>query len=621
MEDKEIGFAELGIDTNFLKALDDLGFKSPTEIQQKSIPLLMSNQNDFVGQAQTGTGKTAAFALPLLQNLSEEKGKKPQALILAPTRELAMQISDEIFKFTKYNRVEKVSLCGGMSYKPQLDALRSGKLQLVVGTPGRVIDMINRGALDLSEIQNIVLDEADEMLNMGFLEEVQKIIEASGDNRRLWMFSATMPKQIKKIIEKSFRNPIFVNTKVNQVTNTDIEQSYYLVKDKYKLNALTQVLDLIENFYGVIFCETRQETKDLGLALMNLNYNTSVLHGDLSQSERTTAMRNFKKGKTKVLICTDVAARGIDVDNLSHVINYGLPRDKESYVHRIGRTGRAGNKGHAISILRREDLGRLSRIEQLQSTAIKRDRLPNIRKRKEILLDQRSRKIDTIISYFEKDRESYAVDEVFSIFSDRFDTLSKDESLKVIFNSWFRNDLRRMEELEDIELEISKENLKSARSARDSGRGRSGGRRGGGRSGDRRSSGGRGGSSDRRSSGRRSDRSESSERRSSDRSSSRRSEQRSDRPSQEWGSERKPARRSEKSPTDWGGSKPSEKRSERRPKKSSERRTDEASGGRPEGRKRSVVSKPKSTGSKSGFFTPYSKGKKSEKPNYSRDNA
>ncbi|MEE6249613.1 MAG: DEAD/DEAH box helicase, partial [Bdellovibrionota bacterium] len=330
-----------------------------------------------------------------------------------------------------------------------------------------------------------VLDEADEMLNMGFFEDVQRIIEGANPNRNLWMFSATMPKQIKGLIEKSFRNPVFVNTKSKEVSNADIEQSYYLVKDKYKLNALTQVLDMIDNFYGVIFCQTRQETKDLGYTLMDQNYNVSVLHGDLSQAERSSAMRDFKKGKTKVLICTDVAARGIDVNNLTHVINFGLPRDKESYVHRIGRTGRAGNKGFAISILNREDIHRLKRIESLQKASIKREKFPEIRERKKIFIEKKTKKFDSLAYQLMQEQENYTVDEVFEQFNQRFDSFSKEDTLKMIFNSLFKNDLRRMDELSDIELDVADENRRSSRSTR----GRDGGGRG--RDRDRRRSRGR----------------------------------------------------------------------------------------------------------------------------------
>ncbi|MAF91283.1 MAG: hypothetical protein CL674_08410 [Bdellovibrionaceae bacterium] len=482
--DQDILFEDLGLSKSLLKAVANLGFETPSEIQQKSIPVLIENECDFVGQAQTGTGKTAAFGLPLLMKLKEQSDK-PQALVLAPTRELALQISTEFGKFSKYENYNKVEVCGGMNYRPQLQALRSGDIQLVIGTPGRVIDLLDRGALDLSELQYLVLDEADEMLNMGFFEDVQRIIEGANPNRNLWMFSATMPKQIKGLIEKSFRNPVFVNTKSKEVSNADIEQSYYLVKDKYKLNALTQVLDMIDNFYGVIFCQTRQETKDLGYTLMDQNYNVSVLHGDLSQAERSSAMRDFKKGKTKVLICTDVAARGIDVNNLTHVINFGLPRDKESYVHRIGRTGRAGNKGFAISILNREDIHRLKRIESLQKASIKREKFPEIRERKKIFIEKKTKKFDSLAYQLMQEQENYTVDEVFEQFNQRFDSFSKEDTLKMIFNSLFKNDLRRMDELSDIELDVADENRRSSRSTR----GRDGGGRG--RDRDRRRSRGR----------------------------------------------------------------------------------------------------------------------------------
>lgn len=481
----EISFEDLPLSQNLKKALKEMGFEKPTEIQAQSLPALIENDVDFVGQAQTGTGKTAAFGLPAIMKLNDTQ-RKPQCLILAPTRELALQISDEIFKFAKYQKVRKVNLCGGMGYRPQIESLKHNNPQMVIGTPGRVIDLLNRGILDLSEVNQIILDEADEMLNMGFWDEVQEILAGAGPNRNLWMFSATMPKAITGLINKEFNDPVFIKTKKKNLTNENITQSYYLVKAQAKIIALYQILDSIEDFYGVIFCNTKQETKDLGLVLMEKNYNVSILHGDLAQSERQDAMRNFKAGRTKVLLCTDVAARGIDVDDLTHVINYGLPRDKESYVHRIGRTGRAGKQGSAISILSTVDVPRLHKIERVQSQKIERARLLKAPELKKIQVEKRTKKMLHFREILENHGREYHIDDIFTEFEKKFDGLDKTESLKVIFNDLFKIDLRKIDEQSDIELEIAKENRRSADSRdrggrRRRGRGRDENRSGSGR--------------------------------------------------------------------------------------------------------------------------------------------
>jgi ATP-dependent RNA helicase DeaD len=468
----DISFSTLGISDPILKSLEKMGFEKPTEIQQKSIPLLINGDQDFVGQAQTGTGKTAAFGIPSLMKV--QKGKKfPQVLILAPTRELAIQISDELENFGRNLKVKRAILCGGMSYRNQLDNLRKNP-EIIIGTPGRVIDMLERGALNLEDLGQLVLDEADEMLNMGFWDDVQKILEFTPKTRNLWMFSATLPKQIHALIKKEFKDPVFVKTESKSLSNDDINQYYHLVKDKYKLTALHRILDTIDDFYGIIFCCTKQDCKDLGLHLMDKNYNVSVLHGDLAQTERQSAMNHFKRGKTKVLICTDVASRGIDVNNVTHVINYGLPRDKESYVHRIGRTGRAGNKGTAISILDTRDVPRLRKIEQLLKTKIKQEKLIGIEELKRVYLSRKLQKIQLVKHNYTSFPEAFHVDELFDSFQEEFNDLDKEACLKILFSNMYRNDLRKMDEQNDLELNIDFKSMRS--SGRDGGRGNSRGR-------------------------------------------------------------------------------------------------------------------------------------------------
>lgn len=564
----EISFQDLPLSQDIQKALKEMGFEKPTEIQAQSLPALIENDVDFVGQAQTGTGKTAAFGLPAIMKLDNES-RKPQCLVLAPTRELALQISEEIHKFTKYQRIRKIELCGGMSYRPQLESLKHKNPQMVIGTPGRVIDLLNRGVLDLSEVKQIVLDEADEMLNMGFWDEVQEILAGANPARNLWMFSATMPKAISTLIKKEFKDPVFIKTKTKNLSNDNIKQSYYLVKARSKVTALYQILDSIEDFYGVIFCNTKIETKDLGMALMEKNYNVSVLHGDLAQTDRQDAMRAFKQGRTKVLLCTDVASRGIDVEDLTHVINFGLPRDKESYVHRIGRTGRAGKEGTAISILSNVDVPRLAKIERVQAQKIERARLLKGPELKKIHIEKRTRKMAHFRELLESHEREYHIDDLFTAFEDKFSGLDKTDSLKVIFNDLFKIDLRKIDEQSDIEQEVANENRRSAGSDR-------GGRRSrdrrdrrdrGDRSGDRRERrsrdrGERGG--ERR--GERSERSGTGRRKSASRDHNGRAES-------PYGSNRKSSygERSERS----GGS----DRPKRRSSESSDRRTESGVGG------------------------------------------
>lgn len=492
----DILFSDLSLKPELQKALSKLNYTHPTEIQLKSVPLLTSRACDFVGKAQTGTGKTAAFALPCLHQLNMDQDS-PQALILAPTRELAQQIATEMNKFSEFMKVRYCVLVGGEGYRHQIQNLKSKKPQIVIGTPGRVIDMHNKGFLDVSEINNFILDEADEMLSMGFWDDVEFLIENANPNKQMWMFSATLPKPIKNLIDKSFQDPQFVEIDSKQVSNKNIDQSYVLIKDKYKVNALERILSTIDDFYGIIFCNTKLDTKNIGLKLMDKNYNVSVLHGDLAQSERESALRAFKKKQTRVLVCTDVASRGIDIDSISHVINFGLPRDKEAYIHRIGRTGRAGKDGTAVSILDRTDFDRLQKIERLLKQRIEKRAMPSNEQMKRRVLDVKMERVEKIKHNYLGFPESFSVDSLYEDFETSFKDLSKEESLKVIFSELFRNDLRRIDEQEDIELNMERSN---DRGGRDRGRtrGRRGGsgrdeRRGGGR---RASSSGRGRSRD-----------------------------------------------------------------------------------------------------------------------------
>ena len=378
-------FSDLPIDKNIIKALDEKNFSELFEIQEKSIPVLLENETDFVGQAQTGTGKTAAFGLPLLSKIGESFNHI-QGLILAPTRELATQIQDELKEFSKYTKIRTSVVYGGTPIRDQIKDLKRKKPQILVGTPGRVLDLISRGFIDLSKTQYAVCDECDEMLNRGFIEDVQEILDLLSGNRNIWMFSATMPKPVLKVVQEFLNTPHMVSVQRKSVSSQNIEQGYYLVPRNNKVKALCSLFDSMEDFYGMIFCKTKIEAKIVSEELTAWGIPCSSLHGDMAQDQRTHTMKRFKKKDIILLVCTDVAARGIDVNDLTHVINFGLPQDFESYVHRIGRTGRAGNSGTALTFISPDEKGRLSRLEKFIKAPIKRNRLPKVSDIKKVLL-------------------------------------------------------------------------------------------------------------------------------------------------------------------------------------------------------------------------------------------
>ncbi len=370
-------FTELGLRASTLEALNKLGFADATEIQAQAIPLLLADDIDFIGQAQTGTGKTAAFLLPLFEKL-DPKARHVQALILAPTRELANQIEGEIAKFTTTgDKVRSLSVYGGTPISGQLRSLRAAAPSIVVGTPGRVQDLIDRGALKLEEVRYVVLDEADEMLDMGFFDDVQAII-ANSPNKKVWMFSATMPGPIQDLVKRHFNDPKIVKVTKQQLTTNAVEQTYLVARPGDMVEALCRYLDSIDDIYGLVFTRTKLGAQQLADALNSRGYATDSLHGDMEQDARDFTMRRFKEKKCKLVCCTDVAARGIDVSDLTHVINVELPLDLESYVHRIGRTGRGGAKGVALSIVSPMEFRKIALIERITKAPIKRVDLPGV---------------------------------------------------------------------------------------------------------------------------------------------------------------------------------------------------------------------------------------------------
>ncbi len=490
-------FDELNLNEPLLQALNDLGFTEPTEIQEKAIPLLLKGHQDLVGQAQTGTGKTAAFVLPLLQRLNL-KSNDMQALILAPTRELAKQIVEEIEKLSKYmKKVKTVCIYGGASYDKQIGEIQKKRPQIVVGTPGRVIDLMNKRVLDFSEAEFLVLDEADEMLNMGFYDDVQKVLDSFNLNRMMWMFSATMPKQIKELIERECDLPEMVKVQKQTLSNADIEQLYFPVVKKQFAEAIYRLVISEKDAYGMVFCKTRGEAKDLAGNLADRGLKVECLNGDMAQQLREKAMERFKSRKVQLLICTDVAARGIDVNDLTHVFNYGLPQDIESYVHRIGRTGRAGKKGIAATIIDPRDLKGLRRIEHVTNQVIKKGDLPCHDDLKSVIVAKDLEKMISIKEAVMGKKEEFKIDDAYQAFEEFFNETEKEDLAKILFTYMYNRELRRLDDIGKLPEGQDKGSFKRVR-GRTGGSRNAGGRRGpqkGGR-GNSRGGEGRGGNRD-----------------------------------------------------------------------------------------------------------------------------
>ncbi len=366
-------FKELGLSDETLEALHVKGFETPSPIQRMTIPVALHDQNDIIAQAQTGTGKTAAFGLPIIEQLVPQQ-KAVQALILTPTRELAIQVNDEIQSFRKEN-LRVTPIYGGAAMNEQLRRLKTG-VDIVVGTPGRILDHLRRGTLDLSQVHWIVLDEADEMLNMGFIDDVDEILSYANEQRRIFLFSATMPERIVHLSQKYMRDVELLKVEAKQITTDLTDQIYFEVRESDKFDALTRIIDVENDFYGIVFCRTKVAVDQLVNALLERGYAAEGLHGDVSQAQREKTLRKFKRRHTNILVATDVAARGIDVSNLSHVINYSLPQDPEAYVHRIGRTGRAGNEGTAITFISSSEYRQFSAMQRQVKVAIRKETLP-----------------------------------------------------------------------------------------------------------------------------------------------------------------------------------------------------------------------------------------------------
>lgn len=367
-------FAELGLSEKTLVALEKKGFEEPSAIQKQCIPLLLKDQADVIGQAQTGTGKTAAFGLPILEIVDEED-KRVQALILAPTRELAIQVADEINSLKGNRRIEIMSIYGGASMDQQLRKLRRGA-QIVVGTPGRILDHLRRKTLKLDNLKFAVLDEADEMLDMGFIDDIETILSDTPDEKRMLCFSATMPAPIMRMAQKFMDNPQIVRVEKKDLTSSLTDQIYFEVRERDKFEALCRLIDMEEDFYGLIFCRTKVQCDEVGRRLQERGFDAEALHGDLSQSQREKILKRMKDHLLSIVVATDVAARGIDINDLSHVINFSIPQDPEAYIHRVGRTGRAGKLGTAVTFITPQEFRKFKNIKRVSNADIRKEEVP-----------------------------------------------------------------------------------------------------------------------------------------------------------------------------------------------------------------------------------------------------
>lgn len=438
-------FEGLGLDAKLVKATDALGFTEPTPIQEKAIPVLLSGTTDLVGLAQTGTGKTAAFGLPLLQLVNVEK-RHPQALVVCPTRELCIQIVNEVDLFKKFlPGMNVLAVYGGASIGSQIRELKRG-VQIVVATPGRLIDLIERKAINLEEITYVVLDEADEMLNMGFQEDIEFILQNTPRREATWLFSATMPSEIKRVSKKYMRDPKEITVGKMNTANKNIDHQYYVTSAQHRYEALKRLIDFNPGIYGIIFTRTKVDAQTIAEKLTREGYDIDALHGDLTQQQRDKVMGEFRERTLQLLIATDVAARGIDVKDITHVINYELPDDVEVYTHRSGRTGRAGNTGICMSIVHSREIGKLKQIERMVQVPFHKLEIPTgkdvCRKQFFHFMDKL---LQTDISH--GDYETYV-----PMLEEKFADITKEEVLKRVAALEFDRFLKYYENAEDLNM-------------------------------------------------------------------------------------------------------------------------------------------------------------------------
>lgn len=422
-------FLKLGIEKHLLDAINDLGFETPSEIQQKTIPKLLSTECDLVALAQTGTGKTAAFGFPMLQKI-DIKSRTTQGLILSPTRELCLQITNELKLYGKYcNGLNVTAIYGGASITDQAKNIKRGS-QIIVATPGRMKDMISRRLVDISKIDYAVLDEADEMLNMGFFEDIKSILSHTPENKSTWLFSATMPKEVSLIAKKFMFSPTEITVGHKNTGSKNVSHEFYMVASRDRYPALKRLADANPEIFAVIFCRTKRETQKVAEKLIEDGYNAGALHGDLSQNQRDLVMKSFRNKQIQMLVATDVAARGIDVDDITHVINYQLPDEIETYTHRSGRTGRAGKNGISIVIITKSEARKIKAIEKIIQKQFEKKEIPDGIQICEIQLKSLAQKIH-------KTEVNQEIENYLEEINKLFENLTKEEIIKKFFSVEF----------------------------------------------------------------------------------------------------------------------------------------------------------------------------------------
>jgi len=443
-------FEGLGLDSKLVKATDALGFTEPTPIQEQAIPVLLSGTKDLVGLAQTGTGKTAAFGLPLLQ-LTDAAKKYPQALVVCPTRELCMQIVNEIEQFKKFMPgMHVLAVYGGSSIGMQIRDLKRG-VQIVVATPGRLIDLIERKAINLEQIQYVVLDEADEMLNMGFQDDIEFILQNTPQREATWLFSATMPPEIKRVSKKYMKQPHEITVGKINTALKNIDHQYYVTTAHHRYEALKRLIDFNPGIYGIVFTRTKVDAQSIAEKLTREGYDIDALHGDLTQQQRDKVMGEFRERSLQLLIATDVAARGIDVKDITHVINYELPDDVEVYTHRSGRTGRAGNTGICMSIVHSREIGKLKLIERMVQVPFHKLEIPG---GKDVCRKQFFHFMDKLL---QTDISHGSYETYVPMLAEKFSEITKEEVLKRVAALEFDRFLKYYENAEDLNMRERKE--------------------------------------------------------------------------------------------------------------------------------------------------------------------
>lgn len=457
-------FNETGLKPEILKAITEMGFENPTPIQEQTIPHLINSTQDLVALAQTGTGKTAAFGLPLLHNISMQT-RDIQGLILCPTRELCLQITRDLENYSKYmTGLKTIAVYGGADITKQIRELKSGG-QIVVGTPGRVNDLIRRKVLNVSAIRWMVLDEADEMLTMGFKDELDTILATTPSEKQTLLFSATMPGEIAEMSSKYLNNPSELSVGRRNEGAANVEHHYYVVHAKDKYATLKRIADNYPDCYAIVFCRTRMETREVADQFMADGYNADALHGDLSQSQRDTVMARFRGKQLQMLIATDVAARGLDVNDLSHVINYSMPDDPEVYIHRSGRTGRAGKSGISVSILHMKETGRLKQIERIARKKFERKMVPG---GDEICEKQMFHLIDRVVNV---DIAENQIGKFMPLILDKFESMSKEDIVKHFVSLEFNELMKYYKNARDLNIKVDAPRDPSQRNDRGGDRG------------------------------------------------------------------------------------------------------------------------------------------------------